>query len=178
MKRESAIIPGGRNLVALLCSLLLMSMLGCETAGSASSNTASPEAPETGQHWMPVPTSIRVYPSTRFIKESGDAILEARFELYDEMGDPVKYAGTFRVELFSVDESLGNTPRRLLYTWNAELSSLSQQREHYDPITRGYLFRLGVDNLKIARQTTLLKVVFTPVGRARLEAEAEVRSDW
>ncbi len=98
--------------------------------------------------------------------------------MYDEMGDPVKYAGTFQIELFSVDESLGNTPRRLLYTWDAGLMSLDEQQEHYDPITRGYLFRLGVDDLKIARQTTLLKVVFTPVDRARLEAESEVRSDW
>ena len=73
---------------------------------------------------------------------------------------------------------LGNTPRRLLYTWNAETITLAQQREHYDPITRGYLFRLGVDNLRLAKQATLLKVVFTPVDRPRLEAEAIIRSDW
>jgi hypothetical protein len=179
MKRVIAVELGvGKRVAWSIPLLLLMFVLGCETTETAPSDMGVAGTADTGRHWMPVPTSVRVYPSTRFIKESGRAILEARFELYDEMGDPVKYAGAFQIELFSVDESLGNTPRRLLYTWNAELSSLEQQREHYDPITRGYLFRLGVDNLKIARQVTLLKVVFAPIDRARLEAEAEVRSDW
>jgi hypothetical protein len=94
------------------------------------------------------------------------------------MGDPVKAAGTFRIELYSVDEVLGNAPRRLLYTWNAETTTLDQQREHYDPITRGYMFRLGVDNLRIAKQATLLKVAFTPPDGTRLEAEAVIKSEW
>jgi len=162
----------------MLCGILLAVFAhGCDAPESVS--TTESGDPVSGAHWMPVPTSVRVYPSTRFIRESGRSILEARFELYDEMGDPVKYAGTFQIELFSVDENLGNTPRRLLYSWDAELLTLASQREHYDPITRGYLFRLGVDNLKIAKQTTLLKVTFSPIDRARLtEAEAEVRSDW
>ncbi len=165
------------SLSVLVAALMLVFAQGCESsrAGLPPSAVVSTE-PE--RYWMPVPTSVRVYPSTRFIKESGRTILEARFELYDEMGDPVKFAGKFQIELFSVDEALGNAPRRLLYTWNAGLLSLDQQREHYDPITRGYLFRLGVDDLRIAKQTTLLKVAFTPVDRPRLEAEAEVRSDW
>jgi len=160
-----------------LTTLALVFAQGCETPETGSSPPVG-VSPDQGSYWLPVPTSVRVYPSTRFIKESGRSILEARFELYDEMGDPVKYAGAFQIELYNVDESLGNTPRRLLYTWNAKLLSLDQQREYYDPITRGYLFRLGVDDLKIAKQTTLLKVAFMPVDRPRLEAQAEVRSDW
>lgn len=165
-------------LVSLFAALWLVMHQGCEATSNEPAVTNVAGAGGADSYWMPVPKSIRVYPSTRIIKESGRAILEARFELYDEMGDPVKYAGSFQIELFSVDESLGNTPRRLLYNWNAELFSLSQQREHYDPITRGYLFRLGIDDFKIARQTTLLKVVFAPVDRTRLEAEAEIHSNW
>ncbi len=161
-----------------LASLCLLAVMGCEPVV-----TDQPPTPVDGEnnpivYWRPTPTRVRVYPSTRFIQESGRAILEARFELFDEMGDPVKSAGAFRIELHSIDESLGNAPRRLLYTWNAETLTLDQQREHYDPITRGYLFRLGVDNLNIAKQATLLKVAFTPVGRPRFEADAVIRSDW
>lgn len=165
--------------VTYLCAVFMLLATGCE--GPEGVSGASADRRDTGDaaRWMPVPASARVYPSTRFIRESGRSVLEARFELYDEMGDPVKYAGTFKIELYSVDENLGNTPRRLLYSWNADLLSLDEQREHYDPITRGYLFRLGVDNLKIAKQTTLLKMTFDPVDRPRLEeVEAEVRSNW
>jgi hypothetical protein len=177
MTRATLAIPDAELRAALLALLVLVFAQGCETSGAGSSSPVAAHI-DSDQHWMPAPTSVRVYPSTRFIKESGRSILEARFELYDEMGDPVKYAGTFTIELYSVDEALGNAPRRLLYTWNAELLMLDQQQEHYDPITRGYLFRLGVDDLKIARKTTLLKVAFTPVDRPRIEAEAEVRSEW
>ena len=131
--------------------------------------------------WQPVPKRIRIYPSTRFIRESDDAILEARFELFDEMGDSVKAPGTFRIELYSVDEVQGGAPKKLLYAWDPEKTAtltLEQQREHYDPITRGYLFRLGVDDLRIANQPTLLKVVFTQIDQQRLEAEAIIRADW
>ncbi len=161
---------------------MLLLIVGCEAPPAQQTTPAINESPEPpGQpavYWTPEPTSIRVYPSTRFIQESGRAILEARFELFDQMGDPMKAAGTFRIELYSVDESLGSAPQRLLYTWNAETMTLAQQREHYDPITRGYLFRLGVDNLRIAKQATLLKVAFTPVDKPRMNAEAMIRSDW
>lgn len=175
-----AVVPG----IWLVVGIGLLPMLsGCEPAVTGTpAATGTPAVPrddvKPGSYWRPEVKSIRVYPSTRFIRESGRAILEARFELYDEMGDPVKGAGTFQVELYSIDETLGNAPQRLLYTWSADTMTLGQQREHYDPITRGYLFRLGVDNLKAARQATLLKVAFTPAGRPRLEAEAVIQTDW
>ena len=178
MKQISASKTSSTFVAVSLCALFVVFACGCDTPKVVENNKVERQGADPGSYWMPVPTSARVYPSTRFIRESGRSILEARFELYDEMGDPVKYAGAFLIELFSVDENLGNSPRRLLYSWNAGLLSLADQREHYDPITRGYLFRLGVDNLKIAKQTTLLKVSFSPVGQDRLEAEAEVRSDW
>lgn len=169
-----AVVPGVWR-PAGLCLVLMLP--GCEPAPT-DTPTAVTDAAKPGAYWRPHVKSIRVYPSTRFVRESDRAVLEARFELYDEMGDPVKDAGTFQVELYSVDESLGNSPQRLLYTWSAQTLTLDQQREHYDPITRGYLFRLGVDNLRAAKQASLLKVAFTPVDRPRLEAEAVVQSDW
>ncbi len=158
----------------VLCLWLLS---GCEFKAVEPTTTVQ-RADSVDSYWRPAPVRIRVYPSTQFIKESGRAILEARVELFDEMGDPVKYAGSFRVELYSVDEAMGNAPRRLLYTWDAQVMTLEHQREHYDPITRGYLFRLGVDDLRIAKQASLLRITFTPVDRPRFDAESVIRSDW
>lgn len=168
--------PLKRLLVLLSACTLILAACGCEP--EAINTSSGIVGAFTGRHWEPSPVSIRVYPSTRLIQESGQAILEARFELRDEMGDSLKSSGTFLIELFSVDESQGGVPRRLLYKWNTEVLSLDQQREHYDPITRGYLFNLGIDDLSIAKEATLLRVSFTPVGRPRLSAEAVIRSGW
>ena len=163
---------------------LALCLGGCEatvpkpTSPTIADSAQASGAPVSVDVWRPLPKSIRVYPSTRFIQEKGRAILEARFELFDEMGDSVKAPGTFQIELHSIDETLGNVPHRLLYTWNAQTLTLDQQREHYDPIIRGYLFRLGVENLRIAKQATLLKVVFTPVEGSRLEADKVITSGW
>ncbi len=161
-----------------------MATIGCEpppiqsgaVPAQPADHTQSPDVAKT--IWQPLPKRIRVYPSTRFVRESDQAILEARFELFDEMGDPVKAPGSFRIELHSVDEVRGGVPKQLLYSWNADTTTIDQQREHYDPITRGYLFRLGVDNLRVANQPTLLKVIFTQTDKPRLEAEEVIRADW
>lgn len=176
------------GMVMLACSSVIY-LFGCEAPVENSpgviasqGNQTNPVATETVTQpavvWQPLPKSMRVYPSTRFIQESGQPILEARFELFDEMGDSVKASGLFRIELYTVDEVREQTPKRLLYTWSGETYTLDQQRDHYDPITRGYLFRLGVGNLKIANQPTLLKVTFIQEGRPNLEAQAVIRADW
>ena len=161
----------------LLACTLGMITGGCEPGVTDASSGVTAGASD-GRHWEPLPASMRVYPSTRLIQESGHAILEARFEIYDEMGDSLKSSGSYLIELYSVDESQGNVPRRVLYKWNADVLFIDQHREHYDPITRGYLFRLGIDDLNIAKDTTLLRVSFKPVGRPRLNAEAVIKSGW
>jgi len=169
--------PLKRLLVLLLACMLCVITSGCEP-GTTGTPTQATAGAKPGRYWEPLPTSIRVYPSTRLIKEEGRAILEARFEITDEMGDSLKSPGAFLIELFSVDESQGNAPRRLLYKWHTKVLSLEDQREHYDPIIRGYQFHLGIDDLSIAKEMTLLQVSFTPVGQPRLKAEAVISSDW
>lgn len=170
--------PLRRWAAVLSCMACLFTAPGCEFKAVDPTGATGASATDDG-YWRPDPVKVRVYPSTRFIEESGRAILEARVELFDSMGDPVKSTGKFRIELFSVDEALGSVPRRLLYSWNADVLTLDQQKEHYDPITRGYKFKLGVDDLGIANEVTMLRVSFAPVGRARLEeTESLIRSDW
>ena len=136
MARSPGNMPHVSNAVQLLAALCLL-LTGCETTTPEPQPPVNQGGVTASEYWRPLPTRVRVYPSTRFIQESGRAILEARFELFDEMGDPVKAAGSFRIELYSLDEALGNAPRRLLYTWNADTETLDQQREHFDPITPG-----------------------------------------
>jgi len=156
----------------------LLSIQGCESPQASEAEGRPGGSANQASYWQAAPVRLRVYPSTRFVKEKGRSILEARLELLDQMGDPIKASGLFRIELYRVDESLGNAPQRLLYTWTADTLTLELQREHYDPITRGYLFRLGVDDIKIAGESTFLKVAFTPEVGPRLDAEAVIRLDW
>lgn len=110
--------------------------------------------------WLPTPQSIAVYPSTRFAMVEGNLALEARIELRDEMGDPVKAPGRFDITLEGPQRA-GMTPMdRTLYRWQVDVRTLADQRRHYDPVTQTYLFTLKLNELAIPRQTMLVKASF------------------
>ncbi len=131
-----------------------------------------------GSVWRPHPAAARVYPSTRFARFAEGTMLEARIELLDEMGDSIKGAGEFRLELFApavgraAEE--GRDPGRRLYTWETPLHTLAQQRQFYDPVTRTYQFRLRMDVPSHAGSEALLRVTFLAADGERLQAEAVV----
>ncbi len=129
---------------------------------------------ENGQAWVPRPVSMRIYPSTQFVAEGELFLLEARIELFDAMGDSVKGAGDVRCELFASSGRGDGALGERLYAWDIPLLSLADQRAYFDPITRGYLFRLKLDNMNPAQQATTLRVAFTPVGGARMSDEVEI----
>ena len=112
------------------------------------------------------------------MQQSGQAALEARIELFDQMGDSIKAAGRIRFELFATAAPGPGMRGLRLYTWNVEMLTLEDQQQYFDPITRGYLFRLKLDNLSITRRATLLHITFTQVGGLRLETQALVKTDW
>ena len=128
--------------------------------------------------WHAVPVEIRISPATRFVQEEDQFSLEARIELSDEMGDPIKVAGDFRFELLSAAESVPNVLRRRLYTWEVDLLTLEDQQQHFQTVTRSYVFRLGIENLNVAQHQTMLLVLFTPTSGQRLETLARVKADW
>jgi hypothetical protein len=160
---------------------LLLALAGAPQKGCQFSGDTVPERPNGsaggdngsgtgGTLWRAVPVDLRVYPSTRFIREENEPILEARLELFDEMGDSVKGAGKVFLELYAGDREGAREIGRRLYTWNLTLETLEDQRKYYDPITRAYLFRLKVDNLQVARRTTTLYVTLMQPGGKRLQA--------
>lgn len=162
----------------MLCLGLLA---GCATEpvagpGSEAGQATGPARSDSEQEvWSARPVSVRIYPSTRFVLERDRPILEARIELFDQMGDPMKQSGQVRCELYAVsDESTG--PGTLVHRWDVVMSTLEDQRLYYDPITRGYVYRLVIDEVGIARRPTRLQVVFeTPDGR-RLSTAAMIET--
>ena len=79
--------------------VLLLVSVGCVWKGGGQKSDFNQQY--IGGHvWKIGPVRMRVYPSTRFIEGKDDAMLEARVELFDEMGDAVKGVGEFRIELF------------------------------------------------------------------------------
>lgn len=132
----------------------------------------------TGASWHPTPVSMRVYPSTRFVQEKKGSALEARVELTDEMGDPVKAVGAFRLELFAIERAGEPGIGRRLYSWDASTLTLDEQHSYYDSITRAYLFRLKLEEATTPDHDTLLQVMFTAADGRRLEAQATLPIDF
>lgn len=147
---------------------------GCAFKGQSTEETR----PEVESAWRPRPVAIRVYPSTRFTTVEGQPVLEAKVELADEMGDPIKAPGEFRLELLRHSDPLRLAPPRQIYTWRVPVYTLTDQRTFYDPITRSYLMRLRLHDPELAANAPLLRVAFTPIDGARLEAESPIRTDW
>ncbi|MEO1235551.1 MAG: hypothetical protein AAFX76_02055 [Planctomycetota bacterium] len=112
------------------------------------------------------------------MREFETPLLEARVELFDEMGDSVKASGRVRFELFAAGFSPGIDVGRLLYSWDITLTSLEDQRRYYDPITRSYLLRLRLDSSAVSRRQVLLRVTFQPDGDTRLVDEQPIRLEW
>jgi hypothetical protein len=127
--------------------------------------------------WVPRPVALRIYPSTRFVNEGDTTLLEARIELFDQMGDSIKSSGQLRFELHG-GGTAGLDTGRLLYSWEVALADLEDQRQYYDPIVRGYLMRLRLDSDQISRSRVELRVTFQPVLGERLTDAQPVRISW
>ncbi len=160
--------------IALAC----VALTGCRFKGDADPfPSTTPNAGALEQGWTPQPLSVRVYPTTRFLREAGATLLDARVELRDEMNDPVKASGSYRFELFIVAGPGGLATGRAVYIWDRSIRSIEDQRLHYDGITSTYGFRLGVSDPRSAQQSTKLVVTFTPLKGPRLVAEAMLGSE-
>lgn len=158
--------------------LLLAVLAGCSGGNRASGPRDRDAILAPGDAWRPRPVAMRVYPSTRFVEQEGHALLEARLELSDEMGDPAKYPGEFRLELYGTP-STGGVPgsldaERQLYAWRVPVVTLEQHRTFFDPITRVYLLRLKLDPEALPAGAARLRASYRPIDGDRLRAEATI----
>lgn len=127
--------------------------------------------------WPFVPVSMRIHPFTaiEFDQSRDVAVLNARVELLDQVGDMTKGVGQFRFELYQAGRGAGSdAQQRQLYAWQVPLQTIDQNRMHYDHITRTYAFELKMDQMPQAGTALRLVGQFTtPAGR-RLSAEASL----
>jgi hypothetical protein len=161
-----------RYFVIIFAGVLLA---GCQFENAPSDASSKQSQAGVESAWSPQPTSVRIYPATRFVRQGEDAVLEARIELFDEMGDSVKGSGTFRLELRSATTSGRDG---LLYTWQVKLHTVEDQRQYFDPVTRGYLLRLKIDDIAIAKRSTQLNIVYTTPEGWRHLAESRIKTNW
>ncbi len=136
--------------------------------GKTGANVGSPDTP---YHWVAAPVRARVYPSTRFVREEGAAVLEARIELLDEMGDSIKGVGNWHFELYAGDHRRDGMVAQRLYAWDVPMMLLDEQRLYYDRITRAYLFRLKMDNVAPSRRVTTFYATLVQPDGTRIEAK-------
>ena len=133
---------------------------------------------EQATTWPFIPVQIRVHPFTAIEvnREDSTVTLEARVEMLDRLGDVSKGVGDFRFELYRMTRDVYETSAdgELLYQWSAEMTTIDQNRQHWDSITRTYLFRLQLERLPRVDGRLLLVVHFTDPGGRRLSAQAVV----
>ncbi|MBI1373900.1 MAG: hypothetical protein GC159_14350 [Phycisphaera sp.] len=166
-------------LAALACTVV---MTGCgenksisdvfKFKGSQSRPTG--EAPKPGE-WPFRPIAMRVHPFTSLTidETTGQAVLEVRIELLDQLGDVAKGVGDFRFELYQSEMTASRVGQETqLQVWEAPMSTLEQNRMHWDAITRTYSFRLHVTHPPMGDKKYKLTVQFNDADGNRLRAEA------
>jgi len=108
------------------------------------------DAYQGGLDWPFAPAAMRIHPFTsiEYDEKRQTHVLEARVEMLDQVGDITKAVGTLRFELYQLGEqaSAGASQTEMLYSWDAPLRTIEQNRAHFDPITRTYLFKLKLDH--------------------------------
>lgn len=145
---------------------------GCVWKGGSVGADAA-DQPVSGV-WFARPVSLRVYPSTDFSEGADGAMLVARIELADAMGDSVKGSGKFRLVLLGHEHDGDSSIGTPLYSWRVPILSRADQYEHYDSVTRTYLFKLKMDRAYRGAQPPVLRVTFTSARGDRLEVEDTV----
>ncbi len=118
---------------------------------------------------MFTPVRVRLHPLSRLVPAapatSAPASVEARLEFTDQFGDIGKSAGVATFELFA-PAIVGRGEK--LATWNEDINSPEANRQHWDAITRTYLFHLPLPPGAAPRDRSTLSLTFTLSNGQRL----------
>lgn len=131
--------------------------------GSPRTNASSERPDRSGAggqgraiNWPFRPESMRLHPLTHALRgEEAASIIEARLEFFDRFGDTTKGLALVRFEL-----SAGEGGRRLA-EWEIDVRAVETSMDHYDDVTRTYLFRLGLEGVESLPDEAHLKVTAT-----------------
>lgn len=125
--------------------------------------------------WKIKATRLRVYPSTRFVRIEDQLLLEARIEFLDELGDSIKAAGTFVLEVFDAERPVDAVDAKRLFAWRVPMLTRESNAEFYDPVTRAYFLRLSTDKLPDKQKKVVFKVSFDRPGERVLSVSSVVK---
>ena len=119
--------------------------------------------------WPYWPRRMRIHPLTQLAtdRETGELVLEVRIEFFDDESHTTKAIGQTLVDLLP-----GRRPgdeREPMETWVCDLVDPVSNFEHYDAVTRTYLFRLEFDP-KIMPAEPVLRAYFHSRDGEHLES--------
>ncbi|MBL4701471.1 MAG: hypothetical protein JKX85_09455 [Phycisphaeraceae bacterium] len=152
--------------------MLFGALAGCQFKGDgvAANEQSNRQLGVSDDVWLPTPNRIRIYPSSRFVITENRPALEARVELQDVMGDSIKAAGFFHLEL------LEDTQQKL-YSWDVPINTLKDQENYFESVTRTYRFVLRLDRELYADDQLTLAVSFRRQDGILLQTKAVLGSD-
>lgn len=127
------------------------------------------------KEWLFVPVAMRIHPLTSITHdETNDKmVLQAYIELLDCVGDATKGIGEFRLELYQVEgkASVQDVMDRRLCVSRVPLTTIEQNRQHYDDMTQAYLVRLDVSALPVSDNTLKLVAHFRDHNGGQMTTE-------
>jgi hypothetical protein len=120
-----------------------------------------------------LPHEIRIHPFTGLRTLDKDFRgLEVRMEAMDAYQDTTKAFGTFRFELYAFKPYSSNPKGALIESWEVDLMNSRENVIRWDPITRSYVFRLGLNESVPAGRRLVLTAAFeSPYSLNRLFAK-------
>lgn len=202
-----AYAPAMRVVPRLALLLIALLAVGCASPKGKPVNPdnrqARPGEDQPGAavpDWFPHAVDVRVHPASRYVMEDRDKddagqrelILEARLELLDAFGEPIKDVGKFVVELRLLDGDgqfvLDDRGRQRGFRWETDVSTKEAQGRHWDPIARAYVMylKIGKADEDLPKFRTVLLVTFEPAWpgmptlptKERGRRPVEIRTDW
>lgn len=119
--------------------------------------------------WPYWPRRMRIHPLSQLAtdRDTGQLVIETRIEFLDRHGHTCKAVGQVLIDLH---ETGGARNREPLETWVLDLGDASVNRDHYDELTRTYLFRLDFDPQILPERPELWGYFRSADGR-RFQAE-------
>jgi hypothetical protein len=168
------------NWAIALCGVMVFGAIsGCAFKGESvvSSNPVESSDESVAGYWQPLPHDVRIYPSSRFILTEQRPALEARVELKDDMGDSLKAAGSFHLELLKETGNRRQAMQEKLYSWDVPLKTIADQQAYFDSVTRTYRFVLRLDREISPEDQLALAITFKRLDGTLLKVQAVLGPD-
>lgn len=114
---------------------------------------------------------MHIHPLTRITDDEDDEanlIIAARVEFYDPDDHITRGFGQIAIDLHDLTDSSQGSP--VVVTWNVDLRDLDRNLEHYDTVTRTYLFRLRIARDQMPAKTKL-RAYFLSADGGRMQSQ-------